>query len=107
MSGVTIVDVSGRITLGPEAESLRRALLSTFEAGNRCILLNLEKIAYADSSGLGDLVAAYSAITRRGGIFKLLRPSPRVQEVLAITHMDSLFEICDEEQSAVTSFRAG
>jgi anti-anti-sigma factor len=102
--GVAIVDLSGRIVFGPETEALRNALQEVFQKGDRYILLNLERIDYMDSGGVGELVSSYSSITRRGGVVRLLRPSERVRGLLRVTTLDRLFDIQENEQQAVSGF---
>jgi anti-sigma B factor antagonist len=68
VSGITIFDLSGRLVAGPEGDTLCEALRQSYELGNRLILLNCAGLTYVDSCGIGDLVAAYAAILRRGGV---------------------------------------
>jgi anti-sigma B factor antagonist len=103
-NGVAILDLDGKLLCGPETGALRETLSEVFGQGHTRILLNLEKVLHADSGGLGDLVAAYTAITRRGGAIKLLRPQEKILAMLRLTHIDSLVEICDDERAAVAGF---
>ena len=103
---VAILDLSGRITLGEEAESLRQTLIDIFEQGHRRIVLNLEKVTHIDSAGLGDLVAGYAAIAPQGGVIRLAAAQKKFAEVMRQTGLDSLFEICPNEDSAVSTFTA-
>jgi anti-sigma B factor antagonist len=102
--GVTILDLEGKLLCGREADTLRESLLKLFGQGHTQILLNLENVRHADSGGLGDLVAAYTAITRRGGAIKILRPHEKIRGMLRLTHIDSLLEIWDDESASVASF---
>jgi len=102
--GIAILDLDGNLLCSRETDTLRETLLGLFGQGHTRILLNLEKVLHADSGGLGDLVAAYAAVTRRGGAVKLLRPQARILAMLRMTHIDSLVEICEDERAAVTSF---
>lgn len=104
VNGVTVVDLSGRLTLGPEVEVLRAALLAAVDRGERRLLVNCGGLTYIDSAGVGELVSAYSAVVRRGGELKLLNPSGRLREVLQITRLDTLIPTCDDEATAVTTF---
>jgi anti-sigma B factor antagonist len=105
--GVAVLDVEGRLVFGGEGDTLRETLIRLFEEGHRRILLNLSGLTHADSGGLGDLVAAYSAITRRGGAIKLVHPQPRILAMLHLTQIDTMFEICEDEAGAITSFQSG
>jgi anti-sigma B factor antagonist len=104
--GVAVVDASGRLVYAPPEEGLRDRLSRIFDDGCPFILLNLEAIEMADSSGLGDLIAAYASILRRGGVVKLLHPSGRLAKVLQHTHIDALFEVYEDEESALASFKS-
>jgi anti-sigma B factor antagonist len=115
VSGIAIFDLSGRLVAGgnrigtgAEGDTLREILLRAYEQGNRWMLLNCEDLANVDSSGVGDLVGADATIVRRGGVLKLLNPNHRLADLLAITGLDSLFDIYDDELIAIASFnRAG
>jgi anti-sigma B factor antagonist len=100
---VVILDVKGRITVGMESDSLRKALMGAFQSGNPRLLLNLSGVDWMDSAGLGDLVAAASNISRGQGVLHLLKPTSRIKEILALTRLDSLFTIHVDEDSAVAS----
>jgi anti-sigma B factor antagonist len=101
---VTVVDVSGRITLGEGSSALREALRNMIARGGRKVLLNLAEVSYIDSSGIRELVTAYTSLTNAGGALKLMRPNKRVNDILQITRLDTIFEIHDEETQAVRSF---
>jgi anti-sigma B factor antagonist len=103
-SDIAILDLEGKLLCGRETETLRESLLKLFEQGHTRILLNLEGVRHADSGGLGDLVAAYTAVTRRGGAIKVLKPHDKLLEMLRLTHIDSLLDIWDDEREAVASF---
>src|ERR1035438_1865461 len=94
--GITVFNLSGRLVAGAESDTLREVLRLAYEQGNRWVLLNCETLTSVDSSGLGDLVAAYAAIVRRGGVLRLLSPTPQLTHLLALTGLDSLFEIHDD-----------
>jgi anti-sigma B factor antagonist len=101
---VTVMDVSGRITLGEGSSALRDALHSAVEAGNRKILLNLGEVNYIDSSGIGELVAAYTSVSNHGGTLKLLNLTKRVQDLLQITKLYTVFDVHEDEAHAIRSF---
>ena len=101
---IAIIDVSGTVRFGPEANQFNAAILAEFEKGKLSILLNLAALERFDSSGLGSLVSAYASVTRRGGSVKLLNPGSRVMELLKVTNTAALFEIFTSETTALASF---
>jgi anti-sigma B factor antagonist len=105
IDGVTIVDLSGRITLGEGTLVLRDAVRDLVGKGNKKILLNLGDVNYIDSSGLGELVSSYTTVHNSGGELKLLKLSRRVHDLLQITKLYTVFDIKDDEAVAVKSFR--
>ena len=105
--GVAVIDLDGRLAFASEGQHLRDTLVGLFEQGHTHLLVNLAGLQFADSGGLGDLVAAYAAITRRGGVIKLLEPQGKILAMLRTTHIDALFEICSGESAAIASFPAG
>ncbi|HTS62352.1 MAG TPA: STAS domain-containing protein [Candidatus Acidoferrales bacterium] len=104
VAGVTIVDVSGRMVAGSDGQKLAAALMDTFNKGHQWLLLNCADLAFVDSSGLGDLVAAHASIVRRGGVTRLLGPGQTLIHLLARTRLDGLFDVYEDEQEAVASF---
>jgi anti-sigma B factor antagonist len=104
VENVSIVDFTGRIALGDESDLLRETLNREMERGHKSILLNLQDVTYCDSAGLGELVGCYAAITRRGGMLKLLNVPKKIRDILQVTRLDGLFELCTDEASAVKSF---
>ena len=103
--GVAILDLVGRVTIGQDADSLRIHMMDAFKTSHY-VLLNCEKVTFADSSGIGEMVAAYSSILREGGVVKLLNPHKRMRYLLEVTNLDKVFEILDDEGKAVASFNA-
>jgi anti-sigma B factor antagonist len=101
---VTIVDIQGRITLGDETGKLRDTVRQLIAADNKKIVLNLAQVDYIDSSGVGELVSSYTAVKNAGGELKLLALSKKVQDVLYVTKLYTVFDIKDDEFSAVKSF---
>jgi len=101
---VVILDASGRIVLGDGSKELRSKLAELVTGGRNRILLNLTEVPYVDSSGLGELVSAYSNVANAGGKLKLLNIQPRVAELLKITKLQNLFESFTNEAQAVASF---
>jgi len=101
---VTVVDVSGRITLGEGNVMLREIVRQLVEAGHKKIAMNLHEVGYVDSSGLGELVKAYTTVRNHGGQLKLVNPSKRVQDLLQMTNLSAVFTIEADEASAIQSF---
>ena len=104
VTGVTIVDISGRMVAASEGQKLHAALIDAFEKGHHWLLLNCADLGFVDSSGLGDLVAAHASIVRSGGVARLLNPGPSLLHLLSRTRLDSLFDVYDDEGEAVASF---
>jgi anti-sigma B factor antagonist len=101
---VIILDISGRVTLGEGASTLRNAIRSLAREGHTKILLNLGEATYIDSSGLGVLVSGFATVARSGGQLKLLNAISRVKDLLLITKMYTVFDVFDDEVTAVRSF---
>jgi anti-sigma B factor antagonist len=104
VSHVTILDLDGRIALGPETEKLRDAIRQLIAADKKKIVLNLARVDYIDSSGVGELVASYTAVRNAGGELKLLALTKKVHDVLYVTKLYTVFDIKDDEFTAVKSF---
>ena len=104
VSHVAIVDLSGRITLGDETGKLRDTIRELIAAGKKKIILNLAQIDYIDSSGVGELVSGYTAVRNAGGDLKLLSLTKKVQDTLNVTKLYTVFDIKEDEFTAVKSF---
>ena len=104
VDGVTIVDLSGRITLGEGSTLLRDIVREMIAKGNKKILLNLGDVTYIDSSGIGELVSAFTTVRNGGGELKLLNLTKKVHDLLQITKLYTVFDVFDEETSAIRSF---
>ena len=104
VDGVTIVDLSGRITLGEGSVVLRDTVKDISTQGQKKILLNLGDVTYIDSSGIGELVSAFTSVRNAGGELKLLNLTKRISDLLAITKLLTVFETYDNEADAVRSF---
>ena len=102
---ITIVDLSGRITLGEGSVVLRDTIRDLVSKGKTKILLNLADVTYIDSSGIGELVSAYTTLRNQGGELKLLSLTKKVHDLLQITKLYTVFDIKDEEAAAVQSFK--
>ena len=101
---VTILDVQGRIVLGEEIGQLRDAVRALVADGKKKIILNLAEVDYIDSSGVGELVGAFTTVRNAGGELKLLNLSQKVHDVLHVTKLYTVFDIRDDEFHAVKSF---
>jgi len=104
VEGVRIVDVSGRLTLGEGTSALRNAVREMATLGDKKILLNLADVSHLDSSGIGELVSAFVTVSNQGGKLKLVKLSDRVQGLLLVTKLFTVFEVFDDEATAVRSF---
>ena len=106
VDSVTVVDVSGRITLGEACKELREVIRGELGKGHKNILLNLADVTYIDSSGIGELVSAYTAVSNQGGKLKLLSLTKKVHDLLQITKLYTVFDVHDDEAKAISSFPA-
>jgi anti-sigma B factor antagonist len=102
--GVAVVDFSGKITLGEGSSILRRTVRDLVEQGHRKILLNLSDVDYIDSSGIGELVTAFTMVRNVKGELKLLQLTKRVHDILQITRLFTVFDVQSEEDVALRSF---
>jgi anti-sigma B factor antagonist len=105
LDGVTILDMSGRITLGEGSVQLRDAVRELLGKGRKQILLNLGNVNYIDSSGIGELVSAFTATRNQGGELKLLSLTKKVHDLLQITKLYTVFDVFDDETQAIASFQ--
>ena len=101
---VTVVDMSGRITLGDGSALLRKTLQELLGQKRTNILLNLADVDYIDSSGIGELVSGYTSVKSRGGELKLLHLTKKVHDLLQITKLFTVFEVHSDEHAALRSF---
>ena len=104
VDGVAIVDLSGRITLGPGLTAFNDAVQELLAAGEKKIVLNLGGVEYSDSSGLGQLVVSLKDVKGEGGQLKLLNVPKRIQDLMRMTRIANLFEMHTDESAAVASF---
>jgi anti-sigma B factor antagonist len=101
---VTILDLRGEVRIGEGSIALRDAIRNLADAGKNKILLNLAGVSYIDSSGIGELIANYTTVTRQGGQLKLLKLTDRVQNLLVITKLLTVFDHYEDEAEALKSF---
>jgi anti-sigma B factor antagonist len=104
VDSITVIDVSGRITLGEGCTQLRQLIRDLLGKGSKNILLNLADVTYIDSSGIGELVSAFTAVSNQGGQLKLLNLTKKVHDLLQITKLYTVFDVHDDEARAITSF---
>jgi anti-sigma B factor antagonist len=104
VDGVTILDLSGRITLGEGSVVLRDQIRELLGKSEKKILLNLGDVTYIDSSGIGELVSAFTTVRNQGGELKLLNLTKKVHDLLQITKLYTVFDVKDDEASAVKAF---
>ena len=102
---VTVLDMDGRITIGEGSVALRSAIRRLLEVGKKNILLNLAGVGYIDSSGIGELVSSYTAINKEGGQLKLLSLTQKLQDLLTITKLLTVFDAYDTEAEALSNFK--
>jgi anti-sigma B factor antagonist len=105
VDGVTVLDLSGRITLGEGSVQLREAIRDLISKGQKNVLLNMGDVNYIDSSGLGELVSAYTTSKNQGAALKLLSLTKKVKDVLQLTKLYTVFDIYDDEASAIASYK--
>lgn len=101
---VSVLDLSGKITIGEGDMVLRDKVHELLDAGKNQILLNLEKITYMDSAGIGELVACYKRAREKGGTVRLLKPSGKVYDLLQLTKLEEVFDTFREESEALEAF---
>lgn len=101
---ISVVDISGRITLGEGSSALRDCLRDLMAQNNKKILLNLSEVSYIDSSGIGELVSGFTTVANSGGTLKLLGLTKRVKDLLQITKLYTVFDVHEEEAHAIRAF---
>ena len=102
---VTILDLDGKVTIGEGSVALRNAIRRLLGEGKSKILLNLAGVGYIDSSGIGELVSSFTAVNKEGGTLKLLNLTQKIQDLLAITKLLTVFDVFDSEGDALSSFQ--
>jgi anti-sigma B factor antagonist len=104
VSEVTVLDLKGKMTLGEGDELLKDKINSMLASGKKKLVLNLEGVPYIDSAGLGEIVRTYTTVSRQGGSLKLLNLTKRIEDLLSITKLLTVFETFDTEAEAIKSF---
>jgi anti-sigma B factor antagonist len=105
VSDVTVLDLKGKMTLGEGDELLKDKINSLLAAGKKKLLLNLEGVPYIDSAGLGEVVRTYTTVSRQGGSLKLLNLTKRIEDLLSITKLLTVFDTFDSEAEAIKSYK--
>jgi anti-sigma B factor antagonist len=105
VDGVVVLDLNGRITLGEGSVQLRDAIRGLIGQGKKNVLLNMGEVSYIDSSGLGELVSAYTTAKNQQAEVKLLKLTRKVHDLLQLTKLYTVFDIKDDEASAIASFK--
>jgi anti-sigma B factor antagonist len=104
VNDVTVLDLKGKMTLGEGDELLKDKINSLLANGKKKLVLNLEGVPYIDSAGLGEIVRTYTTVSRQGGSLKLLNLTKRIEDLLSITKLLTVFETFDTEAEAIKSF---
>jgi len=102
---ITVLDMDGKITIGEGSVALRTAIRRLLEESKKKIFLNLAGVGYIDSSGIGELVSSYTAIDKAGGQLKLLNLTQKLQDLLAITKLPTVFDVYEAESDALNSYK--
>ncbi len=101
---VTILDLKGKMTLGEGDELLREKVSSLVSQGQKKLIMNLDGVPYIDSAGLGEIVRTYTTVSRQGGKLKLLNLTKRIEDLLSITKLLTVFEVYEDEAEALQSY---
>jgi anti-sigma B factor antagonist len=104
VNSVTVVDLGGRITLGEGCSQLRDLIRDLIAKGHKKILLNLAEVTYIDSSGIGELVSGFTAVSNHDGQLKLLNLTKKVHDLLQITKLLTVFDVYEDEATAIAKF---
>jgi anti-sigma B factor antagonist len=104
VGGITMLDLDGQLILGASAEGLRDKVRSLLQQGHLQFVVNLAKVPYMDSCGLGELVQAYATVIKQGGALKLLHLTSRLRDLLVITKLATVFDCYEAEDAALASF---
>ena len=104
LGDIRIIELSGKITIGTGDVKLRELITQAVDDGKNNILLDLGGVTAIDSSGIGEMVACYTTVTKRGGRLKLMHLSPKINDILQVTQLITVFDVFDDEREAVGSF---
>jgi anti-sigma B factor antagonist len=101
---ITILDMDGKVTIGEGSVALRTTIRRLLGEGKKKILLNLGSVSYVDSSGIGELVSSFTAVNKEGGSLRLLNLTQKIQDLLAITKLLTVFDVYESEAEALSSY---
>jgi len=101
---ITVLDMNGKVTLGEGSVALRTTIRRLLGEGKKNILLNLGQVGYVDSSGIGELVSSFTSVNKEGGKLKLLNLTQKIQDLLAITKLLTVFDVYESESEALNSY---
>lgn len=104
LGDVTVIDVDGKVLLGEGDVEIKQAVDNLLKQGQKKIILNLAKVPYLDSAGLGEIIRCFTTLRKNGGNFKLLSPNQRIKDLLNITKLLNVFDCYDNESAALASF---
>ena len=105
VGGVQIVELKGKITIGSGDVQLRETINKLVDSGKKNILVDMHDVTTIDSSGIGELVGCYTSVTNKGGKLKLLHLPPKINDVLTVTQLITVFDVYENESEALASFR--
>ena len=103
---VAILDLSGKLMGGPDADAFKDTIKQLMEEGYKNVIVNLQHVPWVNSTGLGILIAGYTTLKREGGALKLIHVTERIDSILMITKLGTIFESFSEEQQAIDSFKS-
>ena len=106
VDGVEIISLQGKITIGSGYEQLRETINKLVDSGKKNILVDMKDVTTIDSSGIGELVGCYTSVTNKGGKLKLLHLPPKINDVLTVTQLITVFDVYESESEALGSFKA-
>lgn len=106
VDNAVVLDLNGKLTGGPDAETFREVFKSLVDQGKKNIIVNLEKVSWINSTGLGILISGYTSVRRGGGDLVIMHASDRIESILYVTKLNLLFKAYDSEEAAVESFTA-
>jgi anti-sigma B factor antagonist len=106
VSGVRVLDLEGKITIGSGDVELRQNIEDAMAAGHNNILLNLHGVTHIDSSGIGEMVGCFTTVARKGGKMKLLNLTQKINDILQVTQLITVFDVFDNEADALSSFES-
>jgi len=104
VDNAVILDLNGKLTGGPDAETFREVFKSLIDQGKKNIIVNLEKVSWINSTGLGILISGYTSVRRGGGDLVIMHASDRIESILYVTKLNLLFKAYESEEEAVNSF---